>query len=46
MAEINISDPDAAVGNQTKMWLVLAGFTFVYALITVISLKFIDKDKQ
>ena len=34
------------VRNLTNMWLILAGFTLAYALIAVISLKFIDRDKR
>ena len=34
------------VGNLGKMWMILMSFTLLYAIIAVISLKFIDKDKR
>lgn len=41
-----VEDYKYTVGNLGKMWLIMIGFTLLYAVISIISLKFIDKDKR
>lgn len=41
-----VEDYEYSVGNFGKMWVILAAYTVLYALISIISLKFIDKDKR
>jgi len=40
------SDFYFTTGNITQLWLILIGFTLVYGVIAIISLKFIDRDKR
>lgn len=41
-----LSDYEYTVGNMAQMWLILVGFTVAYAVISIISMEFIDKDKR
>lgn len=41
-----MSDYEYTVEHIVQMWLILVGFTLAYAVISVISLEFIDKDKR
>lgn len=41
-----MEDYEYVVSNLANMWLILLGFALVYAVISVISLEFIDKDKR
>lgn len=41
-----VEDYKHSVSNYSKMIIILAVFTVLYAIISIISLKFIDKDKR
>ena len=41
-----VSDYEFSIGHICQMWLLLIAFTLIYAVIAVISLKFVDKDKR
>ena len=41
-----VEEFEYTAGNLGKMWVILAIFTIIYAVIAVISLKFIDRDKR
>ena len=44
--EKTVDEYKHTAGNLGKMWVILISFTLLYAVIAVISLKFIDKDKR
>lgn len=44
--EKTVDEYKHTAGNLGKMWVILILFTLLYAVIAVISLKFIDKDKR
>ena len=41
-----VTKPDGTVENITAYWLRLAAFVVVFALLSMITLEFIDKDKR
>ena len=41
-----VSDYEYSINHQVELWLILLLFTVVYAIVSTISLKFVDKDKR
>lgn len=39
-------DYEHSAGHLGKMWLLLLGFSVIYGIISVVALKFVDKDKR
>lgn len=46
MGDYNKADYDFLLGHLSQLWLILIAFAFLYGVIGIISLKFIDKDKR
>lgn len=41
-----ISEYEYSISHMAQLWLTLILFTLIYGIISVISLKFVDKDKR
>lgn len=42
----NMSDYEHTINHLCQMWIILIAFTFIYGVIAVIALEFVDKDKR
>jgi hypothetical protein len=41
-----LSDYAYTISNMVQMWLILILFTLIYGVISIISLRFVDRDKR
>ena len=46
ITDVMRTDYEHSIEHLLKIWLILAAFVVLYGIISIIALKFVDKDKR